>query len=291
MNALINKISKAIPSTRSEIKVNLKKYVNEIVVIKYGGSAMIDPKLSDSFSDNIKVLVDLGIKPIIVHGGGPQINEMLDNLNIKHKFFNGMRITDSKTFKIVEMVLSGSLNKNISFNLSKKGINAVGLSGIDAGLIVANKYNKKIKTDPDLGLVGKPKRINKEFLVNLISKTIVPIIAPIGFSSQGVKLNINADLTAGFIASEINSRRLLMLTDVKGVIDKNKKLIPELKLKDINKLISNKVIYGGMIPKVKTCIEAVKKGVRASVILDGRVKNAILKELLSDNGIGTLFRK
>ena len=291
MNILISKISKAIPSTISEIKVNLKKYVNEIVVIKYGGSAMIDPKLSDNFSDNIKVLVDLGIKPIIVHGGGPQINEMLDSLNIKHKFFNGMRITDSKTFKIVEMVLSGSLNKNISFNLSRKGINAVGLSGIDAGLIVANKYNKKIKTDPDLGLVGKPKKINKEFLLNLISKKIVPIIAPIGFSSQGVKLNINADLTAGFIASEIYSRRLLMLTDVKGVINKNQKLITELKLKDINKLISNKVIYGGMIPKVKTCIEAVKKGVRASVILDGRVKNAILKELLSNKGIGTLFRK
>ena len=291
MNTLISKISKAIPSTSSEIKFNLKKYVNEIVVIKYGGSAMIDPKLSDNFSDNIKVLVDLGIKPIIVHGGGPQINEMLDSLNIKHKFFNGMRITDSETFKIVEMVLSGSLNKNISFNLSRKGINAVGLSGIDAGLIVANKYNKKIKTDPDLGLVGKPKKINKEFLLNLISKKIVPIIAPIGFSYKGVKLNINADLTAGFIASEINSRRLLMLTDVKGVIDKNKKLIPELKLKEINKLISNEVIYGGMIPKVKTCIEAVKKGVRASVILDGRVKNAILKELLSDKGIGTLFRK
>ena len=291
MNSLISKISKVIPSTTSEIKVNLKKYVNEKVVIKYGGSAMIEPKLSDNFSDNIKVLVDLGIKPIIVHGGGPQINEMLDSLNIKHKFFNGMRITDSKTFKIVEMVLSGSLNKNISFNLSRKGINAVGLSGIDAGMILANKYNKKIKTDPDLGLVGKPKKINKEFLLNLISKKIVPIIAPIGFSYKGVKLNINADLTAGFIASEINSRRLLMLTDVKGVIDKNKKLIPELKLKEINKLISNEVIYGGMIPKVKTCIEAVKKGVRASVILDGRVKNAILKELLSDKGIGTLFRK
>lgn len=291
MNALISKISKAIPSTTSEIRVNLKKYVNEIVVIKYGGSAMIDPQLSDNFSDNIKVLVDMGIKPIIVHGGGPQINEMLDSLNIKHKFFNGMRITDSKTFRIVEMVLSGSLNKNISFNLSRKGINAVGLSGIDASLIVANKYSKKIKTDPDLGLVGKPKKINKKFLLNLISKNIVPIIAPIGFSLQGIRLNINADLTAGFIASEINSRRLLMLTDVKGVIDKNQKLITELKLKDINKLISNKVIYGGMIPKVKTCIEAVKKGVRASVILDGRVKNAILKELLSDKGIGTLFRK
>ena len=291
MSTLISKISKVIPSTVSEIKVNLKKYVNEIVVIKYGGSAMIDPELSDNFSHNIKVLVDLGIKPIIVHGGGPQINEMLDNLNIQHKFFSGMRITDHTTFKIVEMVLSGSLNKNISFNLSRKGINAVGLSGIDAGLIVANKYSKKIKTDPDLGLVGKPKKINKEFLLNLISKNIVPIIAPIGFSSQGVKLNINADLTAGFISSEINSRRLLMLTDVKGVIDKNQKLISELKLKDINKLISSKVIYGGMIPKVKTCIEAVKKGVRASVILDGRVKNAILKELLSDKGIETLFRK
>ncbi len=291
MNQLINKISRTIPSTSSEIKINLKKYINEIVVIKYGGSAMIDPKLSDNFSHNIKVLVDLGIKPIIVHGGGPQINEMLDKLKIQHKFFNGMRITDHKTFKIVEMVLSGSLNKNISFDLSRKGLNAVGLSGIDASLIIANKYSKRIKTDPDLGLVGKPRKLNREFLLNLISKSIVPVIAPIGSSVQGIKLNINADLTAGFIASEINSRRLLMLTDVKGVIDKNQNLMTELKLKDINKLISSKVIYGGMIPKVKTCIDAVKKGVRASVILDGRVKNAILKELLSDKGIGTLFRK
>ena len=291
MNKIIKKISQVIPSTVSEIKINLKKYVNEIVVIKYGGSAMIDPKLSDNFSHNIKMLVALGIKPIIVHGGGPQINEMLDILQIQHKFFNGMRITDHKTFKIVEMVLSGTLNKNISFCLSRKGINAIGLSGTDANLIIANKYSKKTKTDPDLGLVGKPRKINKDFLLSLISKNIVPVIAPIGSNALGIKLNINADLTAGFIASEMNSRRLLMLTDVKGVINKNQDLMPELKLKDINKLISSKVIYGGMIPKVKTCIDAVKKGIRASVILDGRVENAILKELLSDKGIGTLFRK
>ncbi len=291
MKELIKKISNLVYASEKEIKTNLKKYINEIIVIKYGGSAMVDPKLSYNFSNNIKMLVDLGIQPIIVHGGGPQINKMLENLKIKHKFFNGMRITDEKTFKIVEMVLSGSINKNISFLLSKTGLNAIGLSGSDANLINAKKFSKKNNNDPDLGLVGKPKKINKAFLSSLISNNIVPIIAPIGYGSHHTKLNINADLTAGFIASELNARRLLMLTDVKGVINKNKELISELKLKQINKLISNNVIYGGMIPKVNTCIEAVKKGVRASVIIDGRVKNAVLIELLSDKGLGTLFRK
>ncbi len=291
MIKIIKKVSITISSSKNEIIENLKKYIGEIIVIKYGGSAMIDPKLSNNFSQNIKTLVDLGIKPIIVHGGGPQINEMLNKLKIKHSFFNGMRITNKETFSIVEMVLSGVLNKNISFTLSKKGVNALGLSGIDSKIIIAKKYPKKNILDPELGLVGKPIKINKRFLLELISKNIVPIIAPIGANAKGIKLNINADLTAGFIASEIRARRLLMLTDVKGVIGTNKELLSELKLKQINELIANQVIHGGMIPKVKTCIEAVKRGIRASVILDGRVKNAILKELLSDKGIGTLFRK
>lgn len=288
---MINNIHNIISASKVEIKKNLKKYVGEILVIKYGGSAMIDPKLSINFSQNIKILVDLGIKPIIVHGGGPQINEMLEKLNIKPRFFNGMRITNKDTFDIVEMVLSGVINKNISFALSRKGINALGLSGVDSKIIIAKKYATNILNAPDLGLVGRPKAINKEFLLELISKNIVPIITPIGANNKGIKLNINADLTAGFIASEIKARRLLMLTDVKGVIGADNKLLSELKLKEVNKLIADKIIYGGMIPKVNTCIEAVKRGIRASVILDGRVKNAILKELLSDKGIGTLFRE
>ncbi len=288
---LISKVIKEISTSKEEVKSNLKKYLNEIIVIKYGGSAMLDEKLSINFFQNIKILVDFGIKPIIVHGGGPQINEMLNKLKIRHKFFKGMRITNKETFDIVEMVLSGVINKNISFCLSKKGVNAIGLSGVDSKIIIAKKYRKKKLLDPDLGLVGQPEKINKKFLLELISKNIVPVIAPIGSNSRGTKFNINADLTAGFIASEIGARRLLMLTDVKGVIGKDNQLISELKLKDIKKLINQKIIYGGMIPKVKTCVEAVKGGIRASVILDGRVKNAILKELLSDKGIGTLFRK
>ncbi len=287
----IKKINQLIPATEKEIRTNLRKYLGETIVIKYGGSAMLDPKLSSNFSLSIKLLLDLGIKPIIVHGGGPQINEMLSKLKIKHNFFNGMRITDNATFRVVEMVLSGVINKAISQNLSKKSIQALGLSGLDANIIIARKYNKKKKTDPDLGLVGKPTKINKIFLRELIAKNIVPVIAPIGANKNGLKLNINADLTAGFIASEMKARRLLMLTDVKGVINNKNQLITELKLKEVDKLISSKVIYGGMIPKVKTCIEAVKRGIRASVIIDGRVKNAILKELFSDKGVGTLFRK
>jgi len=291
MSNLINKTAKQISASKKEVTLNLQKYINEIIVIKYGGSAMLDKKLSLNFFQNIKALVELGIKPIIVHGGGPQINLMLDKLNIKHKFFKGMRITDKKTFDIVEMVLSGIINKNISYYLSNNKVNALGLSGIDSKIIIAKKYRKKNVSDPDLGLVGQPYSINKSLLLNLVSNKIVPVIAPIGANAKGTKFNINADLTAGFIASEIGARRLLMLTDVNGVIGKDNKVISELKLSEINQLISKKIIYGGMIPKVKTCVEAVKSGIRASVILDGRLNNVILKELLSDKGIGTLFRK
>ena len=291
MSNLINKIALQISSTKKEVNSNLQKYINEIIVIKYGGSAMLDKKLSLNFFQNIQLLVDLGIKPIIVHGGGPQINEMLDKVNIKHKFFKGMRITNKRTFDIVEMILSGVINKNISCGLSHRKVNALGLSGVDSKIIIAKKYRKKHTSDPDLGLVGQPQAINKNLLLELVSNKIVPVIAPIGADTKGTKFNINADLTAGFIASEIGARRLLMLTDVKGVIGVNNKVISELKVKEIQKLISNKIIHGGMIPKVKTCVEAVKSGIRASVILDGRLKNVILKELLSDKGIGTLFRK
>ena len=291
MNNLINKIAKTICASKKEVSFNLQKYINEIVVIKYGGSAMLDKKLSLNFFQNIQVLVDLGIKPIIVHGGGPQINEMLDKLNIRHTFFKGMRITNQKTFDVVEMILSGVINKNISYCLSNRKVNALGLSGVDSKIIMAKKYRKKNISDPDLGLVGQPQSINKNLLLNLVSNKIVPVIAPIGANIKGTKFNINADLTAGFIASEIGARRLLMLTDVKGVIGIDNKVISELKLKEIKKLISKRIIYGGMIPKVKTCVEAVKAGIRASVILDGRLNNVILKELLSDKGIGTLFRK
>ena len=285
-------ICKLIKVGAKELNRNIKKYKEQIIVIKYGGSAMIDLELSRSFSKDIELLINCGLKPIIVHGGGPQINELLDNLKIKHRFLKGMRVTDQKTFKVVEMVLSGSINKNISLNLSKRGISAIGLSGFDSGLILSKKLIFKEKNKfIDIGCVGKPYKLNKKLLLQLLSLKIVPVIAPLGFNRSGKKFNINADLTAGFIAHQLNARRLLVLTDVAGVKDKNNKLITELKLKEVKKLISANVIHGGMIPKVNTCIETVKKGVRASVIIDGRVKNALLKELLSDDGIGTLFRK
>ena len=285
-------ICKLIKVGVKELNRNIKKYKEQIIVIKYGGSAMIDLELSRSFSKDIELLINCGLKPIIVHGGGPQINELLDNLKIKHRFLKGMRVTDQKTFKVVEMVLSGSINKNISLNLSKRGISAIGLSGFDSGLILSKKLIFKEKNKfIDIGCVGKPYKLNKKLLLQLLSIKIVPVIAPLGFNRSGKKFNINADLTAGFIAHQLNARRLLVLTDVAGVKDKNNKLITELKLKEVKKLISANVIHGGMIPKVNTCIETVKKGVRASVIIDGRVKNALLKELLSDDGIGTLFRK
>ena len=292
MKKILKRISKIISSSSKEINENLKKYKGEIIVIKYGGSAMLNPVLSETFFKDIKLLVESNIRPIIVHGGGPQINENLKALKIEHEFYKGMRKTDSETLKVVQMVLIGSINKNITVNLAKKNILTLGLSGIDGKLIEAKKYipyenKKKI----DLGYVGVPTECNSKLLKSLLSMNIVPVIAPIGSNKKGVKYNINADLTAGFISYKINARRLLMLTDVKGVVDKNNKLINELKLKDIRTLISNNVIYGGMIPKVNTCINAVKKGVRASVIIDGKVKHALLKELFSSKGVGTLFRK
>ena len=292
MKKKLIQISKIISSTSSDIEENMKKYRGEIIVVKYGGSAMLDPKLSETFYKDIEIIVNAGIKPIIVHGGGPQINQSLKSLKIKHEFYKGMRVTDEKTFKVVQMVLTGLINKNITTNLCKKNILAMGIAGTDGKLIEAKKYvfyknPKKV----DLGFVGKPVKLNTKLIKSLLSSGIVPIIAPIGANNKGVKYNINADITAGFISHKIKARRLLMLTDVEGVVDSQNNLIGELKLKEIKKLIAKEVIYGGMIPKVNTCIDAVKKGVSASVIIDGRVKHALLKELFSSKGVGTLFRK
>ncbi len=292
MEKTLNTISNLISSTTSEISENLKKYSGEIIVIKYGGSAMLNPKLSETFYKDIEILVSAGIKPIIIHGGGPQINETLKALKIKHEFYKGMRKTDLKTLKVVQMVLTGYINKEITLNFIKRNITALGMSGIDGKLIEAKKYTYyENKKKIDLGYVGVPTKLNNKFLNKLLSTDILPIIAPLGANRLGVIYNINADLTAGFISHEINARRLLMITDVKGVVDKNNNLINELKLKDIKKLIANNIIFGGMIPKVNTCINAVKKGVKASVIIDGKVKHALLKELFSSKGVGTLFRK
>jgi acetylglutamate kinase len=236
----------------------------------------------------------VGINPIVVHGGGPQIGAMLERLKIKSSFIDGLRVTDAETVEIVEMVLSGSINKQIVSYISAAGGKAVGLSGKDAGLVRARQL-RRTKRDPDsniekvldLGFVGEPESINAEVLASLARSDIIPVIAPIGVGARGETYNINADTVAGAVAGALRAKRLLLLTDVVGVLDKAKTFIPELAVKRARELIADGAIAGGMIPKVETCIEAVEQGVDGAVIMDGRVPNAVLLELFTAPGFGT----
>ncbi len=298
MKNILKRISTTLNKEANEIKENALKYRGKLVVIKYGGHTMKNPELAKEFAKDISIIQQIGIKPVIVHGGGPQIDDLLKKLRIKSTFVEGLRVTNLKTIEIVEMVLSGKINKNIVTNINFYGKKAIGLSGVDGDLIRAKKFNTKHLTKvnknikiKDLGYVGTPIKIKKEILLDLISHNYIPVIAPIGIGSKGTKYNINADTTAGAIASSLSARRLLMLTDVAGVIGNKNKLITELNIKDIKKLIKENIITGGMIPKVQTCTLAVKNGVKASVILDGRVKHALLLELFTTDGVGTLIKK
>ena len=257
---------------------------------------MGDKKLSSSFSKNIVSLKKLGINPVLVHGGGPQIGSMLDKLKIKSSFINGLRITSEEIVDIVEMVLAGSINKNIVSMINAAGGLAVGLSGKDANLIIAKKLishikdqNSNIEKVLDIGFVGQPVKINSS-IINTVSKAgFIPVISPIGLGAKGETFNINADTAAGSIASALKADRILLLTDVPGVLDKNKKLVSTLSKNQIENMINNNIITGGMIPKIKTCIDTLNAGTKAAVIIDGRVPNAILKEILTDVGSGTLI--
>jgi len=281
----------------SEAMPYMRRHAGETLVIKYGGHAMGDPELADMFARDIVLLRQIGINPIVVHGGGPQIADMLERLKIKSEFIDGLRVTDEETVDVVEMVLSGSINKRIVSAINAAGGFAIGLSGKDGNLIKADKL-KRTKPDPDsnierildLGLVGEPKEINPHILALFDESDITPVIAPIGIGPQGETLNINADTVAGAIAAAVGAKRLMVLTDVKGVLDKKGELISETTLSRAKALIEDGTIKGGMIPKVETCCRAIEGDVEGAVIIDGRVPHAVLVELFTAGGAGTLIK-
>ena len=271
------------PSEKEVLKY-LKKYQNETIVIKCGGKVLLDPMLLDSMIEDIAILKKLGLTPLLIHGGGLGIKEKLDELNIESKFIMGLRVTDEKMIKIVEDVMV-EFNKKIIKVLEKKSCKAKPITIKENNIIHVEQESK------ELGYVGKPTKVNTKLLNDIIEKDFIPIITPMGLDQKGRSYNINADTAAGAIAKNLRSRRLLLVTDVDGVLDKNEKLISEIRSYEAEKLIDNQTIHGGMIPKIKTCIEAVNNGVRGVVIIDGRRQHSILFELFSDQGAGTLIRK
>ena len=284
--------------TLAEALPYMRRFTGQTFVIKYGGHAMGDAQLAEKFARDVVLMKQVGIHPVVVHGGGPQIGAMLDRLKIKSSFIDGLRVTDSETVDIGEMVLSGSINKAVVTAINSAGGTAVGISGKDGRLIEAAKLQRTTR-DPDsnienvldLGFVGEPVNINPKLLETFVRSDKIPVIATIGVGEGGETYNINADTAAGTIARSIKSRRLMLLTDIDGVLDNNDKLISEINTVEAQELINHEVIHGGMIPKVKTCIDAINNGVRAVVIIDGRKPHSILFELFSDKGAGTLIRK
>ncbi|MGC6475552.1 MAG: acetylglutamate kinase [Parvibaculales bacterium] len=274
----------------------MQRYDRRTIVVKYGGHAMGDEALSQKFAHDVVLLKQSGINPVIVHGGGPQINDMLTRLGIKSKFSGGLRITDKQTIEVVEMVLAGAINKQIVTAINQAGGRAIGLSGKDGNLLIGRKTKAKRK-DPqsniekvvDLGYAGVPSKVNPEILQTLVASDMIPVIAPVGTTANGDTLNINADTAAGALAAALQAERLLLLTDIAGVMDKKGTLIERLTARRAKQLINNGTAQGGMIPKLETAIEANKKGVGGVAILDGRVPHAILLELFTELGAGTLI--
>ena len=281
----------------AEALPHLIRYDNETVVVKFGGHAMGDQALSDAFAKDIVYLKQSGVNPIVVHGGGPQIGAMLKRVNIKSDFVHGLRVTDKPTVEIVEMVLAGAINKGIVSAINGQGGKAVGICGKDANLMIARRITEM--PDPesniiqavDIGYVGDPVTVNPH-IVEVISRSdLIPVIAPVAVSAEGETLNVNADTFASALAGAMKAKRLLLLTDVAGVLDKDKKLIPDLTVDEARALIRNGTITGGMIPKVEGCIEVVEAGVDAVVIIDGRVPHCVLLELFTEHGVGTIVRR
>jgi acetylglutamate kinase len=272
------------------------QYDQKTIVVKYGGNAMADGGAADDFAQDIVLMKQTGIDPVVVHGGGPQIGAMLKKLQIPSSFIDGLRVTDQAAVDVVEMVLAGSINKQIVSGINAAGGRAVGLSGKDGNLIAARKLERSkinpqtLKPEPvDFGFVGEPDRINPEVLHKIIKSDLIPVIAPIGSGPKGETYNINADTVAGAVAGSMNAERLILLTDVEGVLDREHKLIPRLTLEEARALIADGTISGGMIPKIETAIEAVEGGVKAAVILDGRIPHVLLLELFTEHGAGTLI--
>ncbi|MDP2800934.1 MAG: acetylglutamate kinase [Phreatobacter sp.] len=274
----------------------MQKYDDEIVVVKYGGHAMGDESGARSFARDIVMLEQSGINPVVVHGGGPQIGQMLAKLGIKSEFVDGLRVTDKQTVEIVEMILAGSINKQIVGFINAAGGKAIGLCGKDGDMVKARKVSRTAR-DPDsniekavdLGFVGEPDKVDTKVLDTVLGKDLVPVLAPVATSVEGDTYNVNADTFAGAIAGALKAKRLLLLTDVPGVLDKNKNLIKSLSVEDCRRLIADGTATGGMIPKIETCIYAIERGVEGVVILDGKTPHAVLVELLTDGGAGTLI--
>jgi len=271
--------------TLSQALPYIQRYDGAVIVIKLGGHAMTDSDAMTNFAQDIVLMKQCNLNPIIVHGGGPAINNFLDKMNIKTNFLNGKRVTDKESIPLIEMVLSGSVNKNIVSAINSQGGKAIGLSGKDANLMICEPDN------PKLGFVGNPTQVNPEILKNFLESDFIPIVAPIGVGVDGQTYNVNADTAAGAIAAALSADRLLLLTDVDGVKNKNGELLTKLSIEDVKNLIKNGTISKGMIPKTETAIKALEDGVRAAVILDGRTPNACLLELFTDYGAGTLIRK
>jgi acetylglutamate kinase len=267
----------------NNIKKYVKKYQDEKIVIKYGGNVLIDKDIFNNFIDDINILNKLGLSIVVVHGGGPRIKRELDKSNIQTKFIRGLRVTDKKIIKIIENVLI-DFNNDIVIALKKKGLEAISIN---------TKTNNIINVIPEkeeLGFVGIPNKINTDIIKGIIDKNQIPVVAPLGLGKNNDPYNINGDTAAGAIAKSLNARRLLLMTNVEGVLDKEKKLIAEISSSKILEMIKNEIITGGMIPKINTCLDAVNKGVRGVVIMDGRKNHSILNEIFSDAGVGTLIR-
>ena len=283
----LNKFKKFWPKDAPDINnipKYIKKYKDELIVIKYGGNVLIDRKIFNNFIEDIAVLNKLGLSIIVVHGGGPRIERELKKANIQTNFINGLRVTDKKVIKIVEEVLI-DFNNDIVTSLNKKGSKAISIN---------TKSNNVINVIPDkqeLGFVGIPDKINTDFIKEKVNQNQIPIVAPLGLGQNNQTYNINGDTTASAIAKKLKSRRLLLMTNVEGVYDDRKSLISEIKPYDMENLVNLKIVQGGMLPKIKNCIDAVENGVRGVVILDGRKPHSILKEIFSDKGAGTLIRK
>lgn len=284
--------------TLTEALPFMQRYAGKTFVIKYGGHAMGDPEAARDFARDVVLMKQVGINPVVVHGGGPQIGEMLGKLGVQSSFVDGLRVTDAETAKVAEMVLSGAINKEIVGWIGQAGGRAIGLSGKDGGLVVAQKL-KRSKRDPDsniervidLGFVGDPRHVDRTIIDTQVAAGFIPVIAPIAIGDHGETFNVNADTMAGAIAAALGATRLFLMTDVPGVLDKAGTLLPELDADGISRLKADGTISGGMIPKVDTCLAAVVGGAEAAVILDGRVPHAMLLEIFTTSGVGTLVRR
>lgn len=274
----------------------IQRFTGKTMVVKYGGNAMVDPELQDSFARDVVLLKLVGVNPIVVHGGGPQIGKLLEKLNIQTEFVDGMRVTDSETMDVVEMVLGASVNKEIVSSINRNGGKAIGVTGKDGQLIRAKKLSVT-RTSPDLlapeiidiGHVGEVEKIDTEVLSMIIDSNFIPVIAPIGVGADGSTYNINADLVAGKIAEVLQAEKLMLLTNVEGLMDKEGRVLTGLSTREVDALIADGTVYGGMLPKIRCALDAVNSGVGSSDIIDGRVPHALLLEVFTDEGVGTMI--